>query len=98
MKDSIVTVIARFKAKEGMTERLKQELMHLVELTRSEAGCINYDLHQSPDDKALFLFHENWSSKEALDAHSESAHVKRFRKLAVELIEERELTFWEHIG
>lgn len=57
-----ITVVARFRAKRGMENRLRQELIALVEPTRREPGCINYDLHQDRDDPVQFLFYENWTS------------------------------------
>ena len=91
-----VTVFALVKAKPGMEETAKQELLALVEPTRSEEGCINYDLHQSLDHKGQFRFYENWTSKELLERHLESAHVKRFIAKADQLLAEPpEITLWE---
>jgi quinol monooxygenase YgiN len=64
-----VTVVAQFRARPGMEDSARRELKSLVEPTRSEPGCINYDLHQSADDPAVFLFYENWVSRQALDEH-----------------------------
>jgi len=62
-----VTIIAKIKAKPGKQEQLKNELLALIEPTRSEEGCINYNLHQDSDNDAVFMFYENWASKQALD-------------------------------
>jgi quinol monooxygenase YgiN len=95
----IVTVVATFEAKPGKETELKKALMALVAPTRQEAGCINYDLHQSPDEPGKFLFHENWTSKELLDAHLQSAHIKallpRVPELAVGM---PEIKIWERIA
>jgi quinol monooxygenase YgiN len=82
MKNNQVTVLALVKAKEGMEETVKQELMALVNPTRSEVGCVNYDLHQSAEVKSLFMFYENWNSMEDLERHRGSAHLKAFRERA----------------
>jgi quinol monooxygenase YgiN len=73
-----VTVLAMAKAKEGMEETVRQELLSLVNPTRSEPGCINYDLHQADDDKSLFIFYENWKSKEDLEKHLGMPYLKAF--------------------
>jgi quinol monooxygenase YgiN len=66
--------------------------------TRGEAGCINYDLHQSHIDPALFVFYENWKSEADLEAHARSAHIQSFRKLANEiLVAPVEITKWKPI-
>ena len=91
-----VTVFALLTAKPGMEETVKQELLALVRPTRTEEGCINYDLHQSLDHKGQFRFYENWTSKELLERHLESAHVKRFIAKAEKLLAEPpEITLWE---
>ena len=93
-----VTVFALVKAKPGMEETAKQELLALVEPTRSEEGCINYDLHQSLDHAGHFRFYENWTSKELLDRHLQSAHVKQFiAKMDRLLAEPPEITLWEKL-
>lgn len=76
MSERIVTVVATFQARPGKEAELRRALIGLVGPTREEAGCLNYDLHQSPDDPAKFMFHENWTSKASLDAHLQSAHLK----------------------
>ena len=88
MADEKVTVFARIKAKAGMEERLKQELLGLVEPTRAEEGCLNYDLHQSAADKTVFMFYENWSSRAALEQHSKSPHITAVRAKSAELLAE----------
>ena len=91
-----VTVFALLKAKPGMEETVKQELLALVGPTHTEEGCINYDLHQSLDHKGQFRFYENWTSKELLECHLRSAHVKRFIAKADQLLAEPpEITLWE---
>ena len=70
-----LTVIALFHARPGKEAELRAVLTGLLAPTRAEAGCINYDLHASPDDAAKFLFHENWTSQVALDAHMQSPHI-----------------------
>lgn len=83
-----LTVVARVKAKPGKEADVKRVLFGLVAPTRAEAGCINYDLHQSHDDAALFLFYENWESKSHLDAHARSAHIQAFRARVGDLLAE----------
>ena len=96
MADRKITVFALVKAMPGMEETVQQELLALVGPTRSEEGCINYDLHQSLDHAGHFRFYENWTAKELLDRHLQSAHVKRFIAKADQLLAEPpEITLWE---
>ncbi len=84
----IITVVARFRAMEGMDEKLKDLLLTLIEPSRADEGCISYDLHQAIDDPALFIFYENWQSKELLDKHAAASHLQHFRAKAKELLAE----------
>jgi quinol monooxygenase YgiN len=99
MNENKVTVVATFQARPGRENELKAALTALVEPTRKEAGCINYDLHQSPDDPTNFLFHENWASKAHLDAHLQSAHLKALLPRVPELaIAPPEIQIWNQIA
>ena len=94
-----VTVLALFRAKPGLEEEVKQELMALQGPTRSEEGCINYDLHQSQEDPARFMFYENWTSREDLDQHLEMPYLKAFREKAGDLLAEpAKITLHDMIG
>jgi quinol monooxygenase YgiN len=48
---------------------MEEILRSLIETTRKEEGCIQYDLHVGANDPAAFAFYERWSSQAALDAH-----------------------------
>ncbi len=94
-----VTVIATFQARPGKETELKNALTGLVAPTRKEAGCLNYDLHQLPEDLGKFLFHENWTSKAHLDAHLQSAHIKALLPRVPELaVAAPEIKIWERIA
>jgi quinol monooxygenase YgiN len=82
-----VTVIAVFRAIEGKEKDLEKELLALVPLTRREHSCINYDLHRSIEDPGVYVFHENWTSKKALDEHLEMPYLKELLKKSKELLE-----------
>jgi quinol monooxygenase YgiN len=93
-----VTVIATFQSRPGRGAELRAELARLLAPTRKEAGCLNYDLHASPEDPAKFLFHENWTSQSALDAHLQSPHIKALLPRVDELcVGSPQITLWERI-
>jgi quinol monooxygenase YgiN len=99
MNSTTLTVVATMKAKPGQEENLREALLNLIPTTRAEEGCLNYDLHRSVDDPAAFLFHENWTSKAALDAHLAKPHLQEFLGRADELLAEPpQITLWEKIG
>ena len=75
-----LTIVARIEAVPEKTELVRSELLKLVQPTRREAGCIQYDLHQDNNDPSVFLFYENWQSRELWQAHMNSAHIAAYAK------------------
>ncbi|KGY12982.1 antibiotic biosynthesis monooxygenase [Vibrio tubiashii] len=73
-----LTVIANIIAKSGHEEAVKSELIKLIDKTRVEEGCINYDLHQDNQNPAHFVFHENWESEALLEQHLASEHIAAY--------------------
>jgi len=99
MKNQRITVLALVKAKEGVEEAVRKELLSLVNPTRSEPGCLNYDLHQAVDEKSLFMFYENWKSMDDLEKHRGMPHMKAYRqKVAGLLAKPIEVTLFKMIS
>jgi quinol monooxygenase YgiN len=82
----VVTVVAELTAQAGKDAEVKQELIAMVEATRLEEGCVQYDLHVSTEQPGTFLFYENWTSREALERHSASLHLQAFAAKAPGLL------------
>ncbi len=96
MADKKVTVLAFFKAKPGMEAAVEQAIRALVEPTRQEAGCINYDLHRSSDDSGLFMLYENWVSKKVLDEHLKMPYLKDLIGKAEQILAQPiDIKLWE---
>ena len=99
MNENLLTVLAHLKARPGKEAELRQELLALIPTTRQEPGCINYDLHVAADNPAVFLFHENWTSKQHLDDHLARPHLKALLAKADDLLAEPpQITLWQKIG
>ena len=73
-----LTIVADIEARADSVALVKAELEKLVEPTRREAGCLQYDLHQDNDNPAHFLFYENWESRELWQDHMDSRHLKDY--------------------
>lgn len=82
----MLTVIAKIRARRGCEDEVKSELLGLVTPTRAEEGCLNYDLHISQADPAVFVFYENWTSRDALQKHAESTHMQAWKKKQPDLL------------
>ena len=82
-----VTVVAHLRAKAGMEDRVREELLKMVAETRKEEGCINYDLHEEIDQPGQFVFYENWTSAEALERHTRTPHYLHLTSIAPEVLD-----------
>jgi quinol monooxygenase YgiN len=78
MSEETIVLIVRLKVKEDKVEEAKKAALAIVADSRAEAGCINYDIHQSVEDETLFFWHETWVNKAALDEHFETPFFKEF--------------------
>ncbi len=88
MSNQKLTIVARILAKEDKRVLVKTELLKLIEITRAEEGCLNYDLHQDNENPNLFLFHENWENRELWQAHMGNAHLAEYIKATDGAVEE----------
>ncbi|WP_299480885.1 putative quinol monooxygenase [uncultured Roseibium sp.] len=73
-----LTIVANIKANPDKVELVKSELLKLIDITRAETGCINYDLHQDNENPAHFMFYENWDSRELWQTHMSAPHLAAY--------------------
>ncbi len=76
MSNTTVRVVARVVAIPENVEQVKAILMGLIESTRQEQGCIQYQLLQNDTEPTDFTFVEEWTSNAALDAHLASSYIE----------------------
>ena len=74
-----LTIIANITAEPDQVDLVRDELHKLIEPTRAEAGCVQYDLHQDNENPASFLFFEIWESRELWQQHLASAHIEAMK-------------------
>ena len=98
MHNQKLTIVARILAKPASLDLVKSELLKLIDVTRAEEGCINYDLHQDNDNENLFLFHENWESKALWQTHMNKLHLADYMKATDGAVEEFTLNEMTHIA
>ena len=70
-----LTIVANILANPDKIELVKKELLKLVDITRAEKGCINYDLHQDNENPAHFTFYENWETRDLWQTHMGNTHL-----------------------
>ena len=78
MENEKIVLVARLKVKNEMIDEAKQAALAIVADSRAEEGCVNYDIHQAIDDPTVFIWHETWKNKAAIDEHFETDFFKDF--------------------
>ena len=70
----MVKVIAKFFVKEDKVEEFLKLAGELVEKSRKEAGCANYNLVQDVNNQQILIMLEEWENAAILKTHMASAH------------------------
>ena len=74
-----LTIVANIHAKADKIELVKAELQKLIDTTRVEDGCIQYDLHQDNENPAHFMFYENWTNRDLWQIHMNTPHLAAYK-------------------
>ena len=93
-----LTIVANIKAHEDKIELVKAELLKLINITRAEEGCINYDLHQDNENPAHFMFFENWETRELWQTHMGNQHLQDYMAATEGAVVEFTLNEMSHIA
>ena len=93
-----LTIVAHITAKSDQIDLVKDSLLGLIEPTRAEAGCVQYDLHQDNEQPNHFMFFENWESRELWQAHIASQHIAAHRARTEDAIEDFSLFEMTQVG
>jgi quinol monooxygenase YgiN len=87
-KDAVI-VIAHFTAKPGKEKELQDFLQSLVPPTRSEPGCLRYEVNQDLDDPSTFTFVETFADQAGFEAHCATPYVAKLFELLPILVKEQ---------
>ncbi|OSY87568.1 antibiotic biosynthesis monooxygenase [Tenacibaculum holothuriorum] len=98
MSNQTLTIVAKIVAKPEKRALVRSELLKLIDITRAEKGSINYDLHQDNENENLFLFYENWESRELWQNHMNNSHLAQYLKATEGAVEEFTLNEMSRIG
>ncbi|MEH2360880.1 putative quinol monooxygenase [Nostoc sp.] len=92
-----VTVLVLTKAKPGMEERVRNEILGVVQRALQEPTCIHIYLHQDVKDRTNFMLYENWTDKEDfINVQMKSPHLQDYLKRCKEfLVDLPEISLWE---
>ena len=93
-----LVLVAKWTAKKGEEDRVRDCLERLAVQSRQEPGCRLYEPCRDPADPRSFLVFEIYDDKAASDAHRESDHFREIAEgEAFPRLEARERAFYETI-
>lgn len=73
----MVLVTVKWHPKKESVANFLKIFKSLAPIVKKESGCLEYKLHRDLEKDEYFLF-EQWESKQHLDAHLATAHMKNF--------------------
>ncbi len=95
MNEEKLVSIAVLKARAGMRDQLRRELIKLIEPTRHEPGNLDYVLFELRDEPGTFYMREAFVSQAALDSHCQTDYFQALpRRLSLCLQSHCSLFSW----
>lgn len=77
MPDVDIRCIVDIFVKPGCEEKVRTILRQIVEDSRDEPGCIEYNVFENAADQFHYTLIEVWANEEAFENHSQSDHVQQ---------------------
>ena len=74
----VINLTVILKSKSESIETLKSLLLDLVQHSKKEAACLQYDLHQDEKEPNTFIFHEVRENQAGLDLHNKQSYLQSF--------------------
>jgi quinol monooxygenase YgiN len=74
----MIVVVGRVRTDADKSADLVRVGQAVASASRAEAGCINYRLYEDTEIENDFVFVEEWESREALEQHFATSHVREF--------------------
>ena len=95
---SLVYVTAFITPIPGQETALEKELRAVIDTVRKEPGCIRYNLHKSTENgMTSLLFYETWATREALEKHANSPHIRAMGEKTAAMRAASEVRIWEEV-
>jgi quinol monooxygenase YgiN len=87
----MIYLLAHLTARPNDHAEIIEDAKKMIAATRTEPGCILYDLNISITDPRSMIFVEVWESREALTAHFETPHMAVWRAASEGYFVERKI-------
>lgn len=89
-----INLTAILKSKPENIEELRHILLDMVNQSKSETACVQYELHQDKNDKSLFIFHEVWENQNGFEQHNQQSYIQSFFQNSKSLLQEEPLLYF----
>jgi len=74
-----ILVTGSFRLPPERIGEARAEMARVIEASLAEPGCRAYAYAEDVGEPGLFRVHEEWDSREALDAHFAAPHMRRWQ-------------------
>jgi len=76
----------RFEPLPGREAEFRDHLLHVIEPTRTEPGCVAMRVFESMREPRHFAIHSEWQNEGAFEHHAQLPHTLRFVEAAKGLL------------
>jgi quinol monooxygenase YgiN len=90
-------VCAKWTVKEGQEETFWAAAQNWIGPSRQEPGNLMYIVHRDPENPRIHFFYEQYTDADAFQAHRSSPHFQQHAVPALDLLEAREVSFYETV-
>ena len=92
----MIVVVGQFRFPEERMDEARGVMRTVIEATRAELGCIQYNYGEDVLDPGLIRVSELWQSRAQLDAHMQTPHMATWQRIRATLgLSERAITVYE---
>lgn len=70
----MITIVAKITIKKECIDEFIELANKLVEESRKEIGCEEYQLYQDINNSQVLTFIEKWADEKAIEIHNQSKH------------------------
>lgn len=82
----MVQTVSKIFVKEDKVNELVELFKEMIEPTKKEDGCIQYEMYQDEEDPTILIVLEQWESRDAFDKHLQTEHFERIAPKMTELM------------
>ncbi|MBD9455021.1 MULTISPECIES: putative quinol monooxygenase [unclassified Rhizobium] len=75
---SSIKVVARVMITPGREEAFEKHAAELSVATRAEEGCLSYHLHRNLNQTGVYVFVEEWASRQIWERHMSGEAIRVF--------------------